>query len=105
MRYRRLGGVVGFAPTYEGMSSPQRPFDAHALYALVASLPEQQKRACALWYVGERAGPLSEIEIAERLGVSQQAAHKLIQKGTARLTVAGLQPKRATRTRAAAVEP
>jgi DNA-directed RNA polymerase specialized sigma24 family protein len=83
------------------MGSPQQPFDAHALYALVASLPERQKIACALWYVGERAGPLSELEIADRMGIKHPSVHKLIAKGTARLTAAGFQPKRATRTRAA----
>lgn len=61
-----------------------------------AGMPERQKQACALWFIGDDHGPMSELLIADRLGISQPAVHKLISKGTAYLRATLGEPTRAT---------
>lgn len=63
-------------------------------------VPSRQLEACALWFYGDGRGPMSEREIADALGCSQQNAHKLISKGTARIRANGYTPTRATVARA-----
>jgi DNA-directed RNA polymerase specialized sigma subunit len=95
------GGTYETHPTYEGMCFSANQFDANALFDFLTSLPERQKLACSLYLVGDRAGPLTESEVAEKLCVAQPTARELIQKGLARLAAAGIRPKRDTGTRAA----
>lgn len=71
--------------------------DNQLVAALSEEFPPKQLQACALWFMGIDGRPLSERQVADVMGNSQPAAHKLIRKGIARIErLTGRRPVRAT---------